>query len=107
MRAQRRRFLQRADLRAIDHAHAPFALLVPPGERDMSLRQRKPRFTEPQRVVEVGERIELYGVSVTRMLDPRANLPREPRRLTDVACDDFLVHVGDPLKGPRLGRSRG
>jgi hypothetical protein len=107
VRAQPRRFLKRAYLPALDRAHAPLSAVVASRECDVAGSKRKPRFAESQCVVQVGEGVELYGVSRTRVLDPGAQLAREARRLADVACNDFLIHVGDPLEAPRLSCTRG
>jgi hypothetical protein len=48
-------------------------------------------------VIEVGERVELHGLSAPLALDAPPKLAWETRRLTDVSCNDFGIHVRDPL----------
>ena len=59
----------------------------------------EPRLGEPQRVVQVGEGVELDRAVSPLAFDARAQLGREARRLMNVPTDDLLVlsHVRDPL----------
>jgi hypothetical protein len=52
--------------------------------------------------VQVGERIQLHRPATPGALDPRAQLDREARGLSDVSGNDFLIdenliHVRDPM----------
>jgi hypothetical protein len=58
-------------------------------------------------VIEVGHRVELYGLIAPLALDTRPQLRRHSRRLADVSFDDFviLIHCRDPWR--RLGKQNG
>jgi hypothetical protein len=55
--------------------------------------ERDPRLGELERVVEIGERVELHRPVSPLALDARAQIGREPGRLLDVAFYDLLIHM--------------
>ena len=58
---------------------------------------RHPRLREPERVIEIGERVQLHLQPAPLAFDLRAKVGGEAGRLADVASDDVLIHVRDPL----------
>jgi hypothetical protein len=50
---------------------------------------------EPEPVVEVGKRVQLYRLISPLALDARAKLGGEPSGLADVSADDLLILIHD------------
>ena len=68
-------------------SHSPSAFDVT--SATCSAAEREPRLLESQRVIEVGERVELHRLSAPFALDAPPQVRGETRGLADVSCYDF------------------
>src|SRR6185369_14178090 len=72
--AQSWSFAHAANARALDGFHIPAAVRSRLHERHMLRAQGEPRLTECERVVEIGQGVQLYRSTIPRLLDARAHL---------------------------------
>ena len=87
-----RRLAHGLDVRARDAVDVPPQPPVTgPGHRNVRGPERDPRLGQPEPVVEVGERVQLYRRPVPPSLDLAAQLEWQPGRLVGVARDDVAI----------------